>query len=153
MKKASHSSARQDWMSVLAKAQPDRLIALWRATSRGEEQRLTWLRAPEIGTVMVQGRAGGTGEAFNLGEVSVTRCSVQIDAWVGHAYVQGRDKNKARLAALCDALLQAEPETASRINTGIIVPLQAEAAKRHAETAAKANATKVEFFTLVRGEE
>ena len=103
---ASAPPTRQQWMSVLSKAQPDRLLALWEAAERGEECRMTWLRAPEIGTAMVQGRAGGTGAAFNLGEVSVTRCSVQIDAQVGHAYVQGRDKNKARIAALCDALLQ-----------------------------------------------
>ena len=150
---ASAPPTRQQWMSVLAKAQPDRLLALWEAAERGEERRMTWLRAPEIGTAMVQGRAGGTGAAFNLGEVSVTRCSVQIDALVGAAYVQGRDKNKARVAALCDALLQSEVETANRIHTGIIAPLEADAEEKRTRTAAKADATKVEFYTLVRGEE
>lgn len=85
--------------------------------------------------------------------MSVTRCSVKIDAQVGHAYVQGRDKNKARIAALCDALLQSEFETANRIYAGIIAPLEADAEEKRTQTAAKADATKVEFYTLVRGEE
>jgi alpha-D-ribose 1-methylphosphonate 5-triphosphate synthase subunit PhnG len=64
------------------------------------------LRAPETGLVMVRGRAGGDGDAFNLGEMTVTRCAIRLGAHIGHAYIAGRDHTKARLAALLDAALQ-----------------------------------------------
>ncbi|AXC48675.1 phosphonate C-P lyase system protein PhnG [Paracoccus suum] len=104
------------------------------------------LRAPEIGTAMVRGRMGGTGDAFNLGEVTVTRASVRLaDGAVGHGYVQGRDRGHALRAAILDALgTGAEP---------ILAALAAEEEQRRAARAARAAATKVEFFTLVRGED
>lgn len=108
------------------------------------------LRGPETGAVMVRGRQGGTGAPFNLGEMSVTRCSVQLASGaVGHAHVQGRDKAHARRAAVIDALLQGDDS----LQTTVLEPLaEAEAARRQAR-AAKAGATKVEFFTMVRGED
>lgn len=148
--RSSGTEARRAWMSLLAKAPADRLNALWRAA--GPEPEYEWLRAPESGAVMVRGRAGAVGAPFNLGEMTATRCSVRLaSGGVGHAWVQGRDKAKARAAALCDALLQGSE--AARVEAGILAPLRAEAAARARARAERAAATKVEFFTLVRGED
>jgi alpha-D-ribose 1-methylphosphonate 5-triphosphate synthase subunit PhnG len=109
------------------------------------------LRGPEIGTVMVRGRQGGTGAPFNLGEVTVTRASIRLECGtVGHAHVQGRDRDQARRAAVLDALLQTASGAALRDT--VLAPLaQAERAVQDSR-ARKAAATKVEFFTMVRGE-
>lgn len=109
------------------------------------------LRAPETGTVMVRGRAGGTGASFNLGEMTVTRASVRLAATgtVGHGYVQGRGRDHALRAACADAMGQDDPAALR----AIIAPLRAAEAKARAATAAAAAATRVEFFTLVRGED
>lgn len=109
------------------------------------------LRRPETGTVMVRGRSGGTGAPFNLGEITVTRASVQIGGAVGHGYVQGRDRDHALRAAILDALLQTD--AAARMQDTVIAPLAAERQARRDQRAARAAATRVEFFTLVRGED
>jgi alpha-D-ribose 1-methylphosphonate 5-triphosphate synthase subunit PhnG len=110
------------------------------------------LRAPETGTVMVRGRIGAVGAAFNLGEMTVTRCAVRLDdGAIGHAWVQGRDKAHARRAAVIDALMQTG--AAPRIRAEVLSVLEAEAEARRASRAAKAAATKVEFFTMMRGED
>ena len=102
---------------------------------------------------MARGRMGGTGDPFNLGEMTVTRCSVRTEAgFLGHAYIAGRNKKHAELAAVCDALLQ-DPNARDEVAATIIEPLAAIAASRRRERRAKAAATKVEFFTLVRGED
>ena len=95
---------------------------------------------------------GGTGAPFNLGEMTVTRCALALDdGAVGHAYVQGRDKRQAEQAALVDALMQGA--AAARVRAAVLEPLAAEMQARAATRAAKAAATKVEFFTLVRGDD
>ncbi|AGT09839.1 phosphonate C-P lyase system protein PhnG [Paracoccus aminophilus] len=138
---------RRDWMGLLARAQPARLAELFPELPA---HRLT--RAPEIGTVMVQGRTGGTGAPFNLGEVTVTRCALQLgDDRVGHAYVQGRDKSHALRAAAVDALLQGAE--AARLHRDVLAPLAEDEAQARQALAEKAAATRVEFFTLVRGED
>jgi len=140
---------RKTWMSLLAKAPAADLARLWEA--HGAAPGFTWLRAPEVGAVMVRGRAGATGAPFNLGEMSVTRCSLRLkDGAVGHAYVQGRDKDKARIAALVDALMQGAGAAALR--SAVLEPLERGLADVAQARAAKAAATKVEFFTMVRGE-
>lgn len=101
---------------------------------------------------MVQGRFGGAGAAFNLGEMTVTRCSVRLaDGAVGHAWVQGRDKGHAVRAAVVDALMQTG--SAAEVADRILAPLAAEAQAERARRTQKAAETKVEFFTLVRGED
>jgi len=108
------------------------------------------LRRPETGLVLVRGRAGGRGQQFNFGEMTVTRCAVQLDSGiVGHAYVGGRDRRHAELAALVDALLQ-DTVHAPALLAGVIEPLAAEAAARRLRKAREAAATKVEFFTVAR---
>lgn len=138
---------RPSWMGLLAKADPSRLAALM-----PELPAHSFARPPEIGAVMVRGRAGGTGAPFNMGEMTVTRCALTLAGGeVGHAYVQGRDKQHATRAALVDALMQG-PE-ADRIRAEILTPLAAEAKTAKTVRAEKAAATKVEFFTMVRGED
>ena len=143
-------AARRRWLGLLAKAPEGRAASLLDAT--GTAPAFEMLRAPEIGSVMVQGRASGTGAAFNLGEMTVTRCSLRLASGeVGHGYVQGRRKTCAQVAALVDALMQG-PD-AARIDAAVIAPLAAEAEARRNARAAKAAATRVEFTTLVRGED
>jgi alpha-D-ribose 1-methylphosphonate 5-triphosphate synthase subunit PhnG len=140
--------ARKGWMGVLARAKPDALAALMPKDM--PEHAL--LRAPDIGSVMVRGRVGATGAPFNLGEVTVTRCALRLACGtVGHGHVQGRDRDHARQAALIDALMQTD--RAEAIRAQVLTPLMAAEQTARATRAAKAAATKVEFFTLVRGED
>ena len=142
-------AARRDWMGVLAKASPGRLASLFEAL--GARPGFTWLRPPQIGGVMLRGRTGGTGAPFNLGEMTVTRCALRLATGeVGHAYVQGRDKAHAERAALVDALMQTE--RADAVRAAILAPLTAERAAARRDRLARAAATRVDFFTMVRGE-
>ncbi len=141
------TSGRAADMGLLARAAPARLAALL-----PDLPGHTLLRGPETGTVMVQGRTGGTGTPFNLGEVTVTRCTIRLASGaVGHAHVRGRDRDHARRAAVIDALLQTD--AAPDLRRTLISPLAAEETARRRARAGKAAATKVEFFTLVRGED
>jgi alpha-D-ribose 1-methylphosphonate 5-triphosphate synthase subunit PhnG len=142
---------RARWMSALAQADSAMVEAAWERLPARPPYRL--LRAPEIGLVMVQGRAGGTGAPFNLGEMTVTRCSVELgDGRVGHAYVPGRDRRHAETAAVIDAMLQ-DPAAWPALEEGIIAPLLAAREARRSAARARASRTRVEFFTMVRGEE
>jgi alpha-D-ribose 1-methylphosphonate 5-triphosphate synthase subunit PhnG len=140
---------RQGWLAVLARAARAELEAFWAET---EHPVITVLRPPEIGLVMARGRAGGTGQRFNLGEITVTRCSVRTaEGQIGHGYVSGRDKRRAELVASFDALLQA-PLRQAALMARVVEPLARAQAEAKAATAGKAAATRVEFFTMVRGE-
>ncbi|WP_297839458.1 phosphonate C-P lyase system protein PhnG [Pseudomonas sp.] len=142
-------TARQQWISVLAHARMTELSS-HEAALRDTEYQL--IRAPEIGMTLVRGRMGGTGAAFNVGEMSVTRCVVRLaDGRTGFSYLAGRDKLHAELAALADAHLQGSQQ--SRWLTELIEPLARAHAARRAVKQAETAATKVEFFTLVRGED
>ena len=145
------TAARQAWMGLLARAAPEDLESAWAALEPKPAWR--WLRRPETGLVMVRGRAGGSGQAFNLGEMTVTRCVlVTDDGTTGHAHVAGRDARHAELAAAFDALLQDETRRVN-LEDSLLAPLRrkrSEAAQRRAQEAA---ATRVEFFTMVRGED
>lgn len=146
--------ARKARLSLLAKAPADRLTALWSdwlGQGQGEAPTHHILRGPEVGTVMVRGRAGARGAPFNLGEMTVARCSLRLaSGTVGHGHVQGRDTDAARIAALVDALC--EDGQGAALDAAILAPLRSEAEAVTASRAAKAAATKVEFFTMVRGE-
>lgn len=146
---------RQVWMSTLAKADLSYLehqIALL-----GELPRYELLRAPEIGLAMVQGRAGGTGQPFYLGEMTLTRCVVRLqlqpdeESIAGFGYVAGRSHRHAELAALSDALLQ-HPTWHDKVQSMVIEPLQQVAHHHHEQQQRQVEATRVNFFTLVRGE-
>ena len=140
-------NTRKVWISPLAKAPPAELRRLF-----AELPAHDLLRRAEVGAVMVRGRTGGTGAPFNLGEMSVTRCSVRLaDGTVGHAWVQGRDQDHARRAAVIDAMMQTD--AARDIQQRVIAPLTEAARLKRAARADKAAGTKVEFFTMVRGED
>ena len=148
---AADRSARQRWMSVLAKARWDELGPLFEA--RGDKPGYRLLRAPETGLVMLRGRMGGTGNPFNMGEATVTRCAVTTHGGIaGHAYVMGRNAGHAEAAAVLDAMLQ-DASTHDAVESGVIAPLEKAAAERRRTAASKSAATKVEFFTMVRGED
>jgi alpha-D-ribose 1-methylphosphonate 5-triphosphate synthase subunit PhnG len=143
---APETAARQRWMSVLARASADAIAAQLEAAPALPPS--TVLRGPESGLVMMRGRAGGGGSPFNLGEMSVTRCTVRNAAgFVGHAYVQGRDQRQARLAAELDAALQ-DPAHHAALEQAVIAPLAAAQQAARDEAAAKAAATRVQFFTM-----
>jgi len=138
---------RQHWLSVMAKAPLDRVKALY-------DSHPTWttIRPAETGMVMVRGRVGGDGNRFNMGEMTMTRGAVRLANGVtGLGYVQGRSRRQAELTAVLDAMLQS-PETNALISTRIIEPLAREQRDARDIRARKAAATKVEFFTMVRGE-
>lgn len=141
---------RKIWMSLLAKAPEGRVSELLVAVT--QRPAFNWLRAPEIGSTMVRGRAGATGAPFNLGEMTLTRCALKLSSGeVGHAYIQGRRKEDATAAALVDALMQTDQ--AALVQTAILDPIATEIAAKKQKRAEKAAATKVEFFTMVRGED
>jgi alpha-D-ribose 1-methylphosphonate 5-triphosphate synthase subunit PhnG len=137
---------RRHWMGVLARATLGEIAA--RLDQVPALPAHTRLRGPEAGLVMVRGRQGGDGGPFNLGEMTVTRCSVRLpDGTLGHAYVAGRDLRQAELAALLDACLQ-RPELRDGLLAEVVQPLAARQAEAAAKVARKAAATKVEFFTM-----
>ena len=144
------NSARKEWLSLLAISPAGDVAKLWAALDMAPVH--TVLRNPEIGGVMVRGRAGAVGAPFNLGEMTVTRASVKLDGGtVGHGYVQGRDKTHATQAALIDALMQTD--MADRMEADVLTPLRNDMAQRKNTRLAKAAATKGDFFTMVRGED
>ncbi|MDP0927833.1 phosphonate C-P lyase system protein PhnG [Paracoccus onubensis] len=144
------NGARRDWLGCLARAPEGRAAQL--LTSAGLAPEFEYLRPPEIGSVMLRGRMGGSGGPFNLGEMTVTRCSLKLATGeVGHGYVQGRRRDDAQAAALVDALMQTG--MATEIRHKVLDPLYAEEQTRRAARAGKAAQTKVEFFTMVRGED
>ncbi|HYB42879.1 MAG TPA: phosphonate C-P lyase system protein PhnG [Candidatus Methylomirabilis sp.] len=142
---------RRRWMSALAQSAVEDLERAWERLPSQPAYRV--LRGPEVGSVMVRGRAGGTGAVFNLGEMTVTRCTVALASGVvGHAYVSGRTRRHAERAAVLDALLQ-DPATGASLEETVIAPLIESREARRRCVAARAAATRVEFFTMVRGEE
>ena len=137
---------RKRWMAVLARAGSQAIET--RLAACGPLPAFTRLRGPENGLVMARGRTGGGGAPFNLGEVTVTRCTVRsAGGQVGHAYVTGRDARHAELAAQVDALMQ-DAAHAETLERAVIAPLEAAEQARRAATAAKAEATKVRLFAM-----
>jgi len=120
-----------------------------------EPPRVDWLRAPEAGLVMVQGRIGSTGDRFNLGEATVTRATARLTGGrlaaeaVGTAYVLGSDPEHAGLAAIFTALLGDEA-TRAEVLEQVIDPLDAELAARDRAARAAARGTVVDFLTVAR---
>jgi alpha-D-ribose 1-methylphosphonate 5-triphosphate synthase subunit PhnG len=146
---AAHS--RRQALAVLAEGNRQQLASL--VAGIGSLPLHRDVRAPESGLVMVRGRISGDGPPFNIGEATVTRAAVQLETGeIGFGYVLGRDGEQARLIALCDALLQSEPFRA-KVEADVLEPLRARTAEARRSTAEQTAATRVEFFTLVRGED
>ena len=144
------TATRQRWMRVLAQSQPTALAARMHALSLAPEYDI--LRAPEIGLVQIQARMGGTGERFFAGDATLTRAAIRLNSGtLGYSYVLGRDKAHAERCAVIDALLQEQPHFQTLMET-LIAPLEADLAARTAARQAQVNTSRVDFFTLVRGD-
>ena len=140
------TAARRRWMGVLARASRAEIAALLATAPPLPPHRR--LRGPETGLVMARGRQGGDGAPFNLGEMTVTRCTVRLDdGTLGHAYAAGRDAGQAELAAVLDAALQ-DPARQAALLAAVVAPLAAAQAASAARAAARAAATRVQFFTM-----
>jgi alpha-D-ribose 1-methylphosphonate 5-triphosphate synthase subunit PhnG len=147
----SATNGRQDLMAVLAGASAAEIRrGLARLSDLPEPSEL---RRPETGLVMLRGRIAGQGARFNLGEATVTRASVRLPSGeVGASYLLGRDSERARLGAFVDALWQREDYRAA-VETHILAPSRVRQEAERQAKAARTAATKVDFFTLVRGED
>ena len=141
--------ARPQWLAVLARATLAQLEHMTPPASQLPPMKQ--VRPPEIGMVMLRGRVGGTGSPFNLGEASVVRCAVRLgDGPLGVSYALGRNKRRAELAALCDALLQ-DPLYHDALQRTLIAPLALTQSQARQDRQRAVADSKVEFFTLVRG--
>lgn len=139
---------RQQWLAVLTQ-EKEALLAYDAQLSAAPYD---VLRAPEVGMAMVKGQTAGEGQVFNLGEVTVTRCVVRLEGGeVGYGHVVGRNKQQARLVALADAHLQG-PQHEHWAKT-LLTPLSTAVQKKTMRQQQQVAATKVDFFTLVRGED
>jgi alpha-D-ribose 1-methylphosphonate 5-triphosphate synthase subunit PhnG len=138
---------RREWISLLGSADPRFL----------EDQKKNlnldlapdYMVPPETGMVMMQARQDGAGNRFNLGEVTVSRCILKVNDVMGYAMVMGPDLHHAELAAFFDALFQM-PDLDLR--NALVSELRRMKNKRHAQDAAEVQTSKVEFFTMKRGE-
>lgn len=142
-------AARRHIIATLAAATPEAVAEKYQAIETPDYE---LVRQPETGLVMVRGRMGGTGSPFNLGEVTVTRCVVRLATGeTGSAYSLGRNKEKALQSAVIDALWQRDA-TRDHIETSVIAPLAASRAELRETVREETEATKVNFFTMVRGD-
>ena len=137
-------------MAALAAAGPILLEQSWEELAPKPGYHL--LRPLEIGMVLLRGRIGGVGPAFNLGEATITRAAAALDTGErGFAYLLGRKPREAELAAIFHALLQS-PSRRAEIEERVIRPAAAARAADAAVQRQAAVATRVEFSTLVRGD-
>ncbi len=143
--------ARQELMKICAQASEaelERVVASGGCDAEAED-----VRAPEAGLVMLRGRIGGDGAVFNVGEATVTRAVVRLrNGTLGYSYLLGRTPRKARLAAIIDALGQDETWRET-LTTALIEPVERRRAAEERKASEETAATRVNFFTLVRGED
>jgi len=144
-------AARKAAMAAFASSSVDQLERL--AGEAGLSLQAETMRGPETGLVTVRGRIGGGGAVFNTGEATVTRATVKLPSGqIGHSFALGRDRKKALLAATLDALWCSDA-TRKQVDEKIVQPLTELAARADAQKHAETAATKVDFFTMVRGED
>lgn len=143
-------AARASWLAALSQAPCDSLAQL--AATALEGHAFEFLRAPESGLVMLRGRIGNSGDRFNLGEATVTRCVVRYvgadgrrSAGVG--YVLGRDAEHATRVAKLDALLQ-QPEHHDTLMRDLVLPLHRATCDAREAARSRAESSRVHFSTL-----
>ncbi|WOS66330.1 phosphonate C-P lyase system protein PhnG [Sinorhizobium fredii] len=144
------TAGRKEGMRLLARATLAELSVAWEAIP--DKPEVAPVRGPETGLVMVRGRIGGGGDPFNLGEATVSRATVRLSTGeVGHGQLLGTDRERARHAAIFDALFQngAHRPAVEALHRLIAARLATEDLRKAEETAA----TRVDFFTMVRGED
>ncbi len=142
--------ARQRWMRAFALGQEHVLEAALQQCEPAPTY--TVLRKPEAGMIMLEGKAGNSGQRFNLGEMLVTRCAVSLNNHEGHAYIMGNNPKHAIMAALLDALMQ-DSVYAENLEKTLVTPLLSTFECQRKHVAAQTANTKVDFFTMVRGED
>ena len=108
---------------------------------------IRWVRPAAMGMVMCEGRAGGSGSRFSLGQATVTRATAQRDGVTGVGYVMGHDPARAEAMALADLFIQAGE---GGLLETLVAPQRAAQKARRDDRARAAAATKVEFFTMAR---
>jgi len=146
---------RQQLLSVLSVSELSAIQSYWQALSISP--RYSLLKAPEVGMTMVRAKTGGTGQAFNMGEMTVTRTVIRLNDInahndvIGFGYTAGRNTQKSELIAVIDACFQLS-EYAASITKLLLQPLQQLRQQQKNQQTAQVNATKVNFFTMVRGE-
>ena len=142
--------ARRRVMDALAKADHSQLEEAWAALE--PKPAFAAVRGPEAGLVMIRGRIGGGGAPFNLGEATVSRATVRLETGeIGFGQTLGLAPRKAELAAVFDALAQRD-ELAAAVGA-LVALVEAGIAERDAEHLRRTAATRVDFFTMVRGED
>ncbi|GAA0783802.1 phosphonate C-P lyase system protein PhnG [Marinobacterium sediminicola] len=142
---------RQHWMSVLARAPSDLLYRL--SDEAIKEIGFEIIRAPEIGLTQVRARMGNQGDRFNLGDMTLTRCVVRSEMdTLGYSYIAGRNQQHALRAAQLDALLQT-PCMGEALQERVIKPIEAALEQARSAKQQETDETRVDFFTLVRGED
>jgi alpha-D-ribose 1-methylphosphonate 5-triphosphate synthase subunit PhnG len=145
---ARANAARSAWLAVLAQAATPELETAYAEFAPPAHR---FMRPAEVGMVMLRGRIGGSGNPFNFCEATVTRCAVRLGDQLGVGYALGRERRKAELIAVFDALLQDEAQ-APRLQQQLIAPLADRQQAQRAAASRAAASSKVEFFTLVRGD-
>jgi alpha-D-ribose 1-methylphosphonate 5-triphosphate synthase subunit PhnG len=144
-------AARRRAMGLLARASASELEEP--LARRWADHGARDLKPAETGLVMLRGRAGGDGAPFNLGEATVTRAVVELPSGErGYAHVLGREAERARLAAIFDALWQKAGERET-VEKRVLKPIAARLSAARAKASAEIAATRVDFFTLRRGED
>ncbi|SQC18322.1 phnG protein [Klebsiella pneumoniae] len=95
---------------------------------------------------------GGIGDRFFAGDATLTRAAVRLtDGTLGYSWILGRDRPHAERCAAIDALLQSPRHFHTLMET-LITPLEALRSARIEARRAEVNASRVDFFTLVRGD-
>lgn len=138
---------RRGWLAVLARASRAELEQA--AERAGPQPAPEPVRPAEAGMIMLRGRVGGTGNAFNVGEATVTRAALRVGPWLGVGYVLGRDHRRAELVAWFDALLQ-DAQRRPALLRQVVEPLARGQSEARARRAAEVDGSRVEFFTMVR---
>lgn len=145
------AEARKQAMDTLSGATAQELSSAWK--SWVPKPKVDPVRGPETGLVMVRGSIGGGGAPFNLGEATVTRATVKLsNGKIGHGYALGTDRTKVQQAAIFDALWQGE-NTRADVEERLIRPVTERMRSEDARKRDEVAATKVDFFTMVRGED
>ena len=144
------SPKRRRALEALAKAELPILEQAWHRLA--PKPAYAAVRGPETGLVMIRGRIGGGGAPFNLGEATVSRATIRLETGeIGFGQTLGLAPRKVELAALFDALAQ-------RVEHGpavaeLVASIEAKVAEQDAEQLRRTAATRVDFFTMVRGED
>ena len=142
---------RRERLAVLARTEALEINRLWEKL--GIDVNFRRLKGPVSGLIALHGRIGGGGDPFQFGEATLSRAVIELETGeIGYGQALGRDLAKVERCAVIDALAQ-NPEHAHQIETELIAPLRDQLIEADDSAREKVAATKVDFFTLVRGED